>query len=290
MSKYDFVKIRVHLGSHYYVLSRFLVSRMLQVINIRSDEAVRLALQLKKSLVDSERLEIGQQELEHTLFSIMQGSGYGQEFVSRYRLVTAFNRQRLPVIILIAGPPFSGKTSLATLLSERLNAPALIQSLLVYEVVRSLGLSHPDFCLHHDTPSWLRPHPSRDSFLEAFKREGCMVRQGLEGDLSKCLEEVARVYRCSWRAAAGDACAGQSHHHRGRARRSRSVPHVLESAMRVCACSHHARPLRCPALSDAALQYRAPPGTLHSPVRHSKATSLRKQRAVAAGIPQRFQR
>ena len=31
MSKYDFVKIRVHLGSHYYVLSRFLVSRMLQV-------------------------------------------------------------------------------------------------------------------------------------------------------------------------------------------------------------------------------------------------------------------
>jgi hypothetical protein len=35
MSKYDFVKIRVHLGSHYYVLSRFLVSRMLQV-GIRS--------------------------------------------------------------------------------------------------------------------------------------------------------------------------------------------------------------------------------------------------------------
>jgi hypothetical protein len=31
MSKYDFVKIRVHLGSHYYVMSRFLVSRMLQV-------------------------------------------------------------------------------------------------------------------------------------------------------------------------------------------------------------------------------------------------------------------
>ena len=33
MSKYDFVKIRVHLGSHYYVLSRFLVSRMLQVFS-----------------------------------------------------------------------------------------------------------------------------------------------------------------------------------------------------------------------------------------------------------------
>ena len=36
MSKYDFVKIRVHLGSHYYVLSRFLVSRMLQVLGVQS--------------------------------------------------------------------------------------------------------------------------------------------------------------------------------------------------------------------------------------------------------------
>ena len=152
---------------------------------------MRLALQLKKALVDTDRLEISQQELEHTLFAIMHSNSYGAEFVSRYRLVAAFNIQRLPVIILIAGPPFSGKTSLATLLSERLNAPSLIQSLLVYEVVRSLGHSHPDFSLHHDLPSWLRLHASYDSFLEAFKREGSMVRQGLEGDLSKCLEEVA---------------------------------------------------------------------------------------------------
>jgi 2-phosphoglycerate kinase len=151
---------------------------------------VRLALQLKKTLVDSDRLEIGQEELEHTLFAIMHSNSYGPQFVSRYRLVTAFNSQRLPVIILIAGTPFSGKTSLATLLSERLNAPSLIQSLLVYEVVRSLGSSHPDFCLQHDLPSWLRPHSSYDSFLQEFKREGSMVRQGLEGDLCKCLDEV----------------------------------------------------------------------------------------------------
>lgn len=153
---------------------------------------MRLALQLKKALVDTDRLEIGQDELESTLFAIMHSNNYGAEFVSRYRLVTQFNSQRLPVIILIAGTPFSGKTSLATLLSERLNAPSLIQSLLVYEVVRSLGSSHTDFCLQHDKPSWLRPHSCYDSFLHAFKHEGSMVRQGLEGDLCKCLDEVPR--------------------------------------------------------------------------------------------------
>eukprot|EP01079_Euglenida_sp_SAG-EU17-18_P011977 gene11977-10340_t len=31
-SKYDFVKVRVRLEEHYYILSRFIVSRILSVI------------------------------------------------------------------------------------------------------------------------------------------------------------------------------------------------------------------------------------------------------------------
>ena len=35
-SKYDLVKVRVWLEDHYYVLSRFLVSRMLTVTKVRN--------------------------------------------------------------------------------------------------------------------------------------------------------------------------------------------------------------------------------------------------------------
>jgi len=34
-SKYDFIKVRVTLGEHFYVLSRFLVSRMLTLCKVR---------------------------------------------------------------------------------------------------------------------------------------------------------------------------------------------------------------------------------------------------------------
>jgi hypothetical protein len=258
-----------------------------QVINIRNDEAVRLALQLKKALVDTDRLEISQEELELTLFAIMQGSSYGAEFVSRYRLVTAFNRQRLPVIILIAGAPFAGKTSLATLLSERLNAPSLIQSLLVYEVVRALGCSHPDFCLQHDLPSWLRPHTDCHSFLEAFQREGSMVRQGLEGDLNKCLEEVVLPFVSR---SLRDAPAGQSGHHRGHARRSRPVSLSVKASMRLRTRAGHARQgQQRAALNHAAQPHFAAFSRLQRFVcGGGQVASLRKQRAVAVRIPQHF--
>ena len=131
----------------------------MQVINIRNDEAVRLALQLKKALVDTDRLEISQEELEMTLFAIMHSSGYGAEFVSRYRLVTQFNSQRLPVIILIAGTPFAGKTSLATLLSERLNAPSLIQVELFHTAAPHTPSARPRLAPRPSNPLSLPPSP-----------------------------------------------------------------------------------------------------------------------------------
>ncbi|URE39226.1 2-Phosphoglycerate kinase [Musa troglodytarum] len=53
-SKYDFVKVKVWLGDnadHYYVLSRFLLSRMLTVTKIPNHVAIKIALELKKLLV-----------------------------------------------------------------------------------------------------------------------------------------------------------------------------------------------------------------------------------------------
>ncbi|XLU50371.1 hypothetical protein S245_045185, partial [Arachis hypogaea] len=55
-SKYNFVKVTVRLGDnadHYYVLSRFLLSRMLTVTKIPNHVAIKIALELKKLLIDN---------------------------------------------------------------------------------------------------------------------------------------------------------------------------------------------------------------------------------------------
>lgn len=85
-SKYDFVKVRIHLSDHhYYVLSRFLLSRMLTAARIDYSHALRIALDLKKRLVDKGRFDVSQQELQTELFDLLSHRGYGQEHVHWYR-------------------------------------------------------------------------------------------------------------------------------------------------------------------------------------------------------------
>ncbi|KAG6424907.1 hypothetical protein SASPL_115330 [Salvia splendens] len=72
-SKYDFVKVKVWLGDnadHYYVLSRFLLSRMLTVTKIPNHVAIKIALELKKLLIDNSLLDVSQSDLEANLFKV----------------------------------------------------------------------------------------------------------------------------------------------------------------------------------------------------------------------------
>lgn len=90
VSKYDFVKVLVYLsGEHYYVLSRFLISRMLTATQVNYYHAVRIALDLKKHLVDYNELELSQKKLEKNLFNIMKEYGYNEKNIELYRLLSA---------------------------------------------------------------------------------------------------------------------------------------------------------------------------------------------------------
>ncbi|KAL4583487.1 hypothetical protein LXL04_008060 [Taraxacum kok-saghyz] len=73
-SKYDFVMVKVWLGDnadHYYVLSRFLLSRMLTVTKIPNHTALKIALELKKLLVDNSLLDVSQSDLETNMFKVI---------------------------------------------------------------------------------------------------------------------------------------------------------------------------------------------------------------------------
>ena len=63
-SKYDLVKVKVYLEDHFYIFSRFLISRVLTLIKvyiyishlhmqIKEKDSIRMTLDVKKSLVES---------------------------------------------------------------------------------------------------------------------------------------------------------------------------------------------------------------------------------------------
>ena len=142
-SKYDYVKVRVWLqdAAHYYVLSRFLVSRALAVTQMAYRDAIRLALELKKQLVDAQRFDLTQNEMEAALFSLMRASDYGGPYIRRFRMMTAFTRRRVPLVILVGGTGLMGKSTVATLLAERLNLPNILQTELLHSLLVSTHLA-----------------------------------------------------------------------------------------------------------------------------------------------------
>lgn len=57
-SQYDQVKIKVTLQDHFYVFSRFLMSRILTLIKIKEKDAVKITLDIKRELVEQARNEL----------------------------------------------------------------------------------------------------------------------------------------------------------------------------------------------------------------------------------------
>ncbi|KAK8489773.1 hypothetical protein V6N13_096415 [Hibiscus sabdariffa] len=186
-SKYDFVKVKVWLGEnadHYYVLSRFLLSRMLTVTKIPNHVAVKIALELKKLLIDNSLLDISQSDLEVNLFKLMERRGYGNEYVNRYKMMTRFHHQRVPLVILVCGTACVGKSTIATQLAQRLNLPNVLQTDMVYELLRTAT----DAPLASN-PVWTRNFSSSEELITEFCRECRIVRKGLNGDLKKAMKD-----------------------------------------------------------------------------------------------------
>ncbi|XP_073043503.1 uncharacterized protein [Primulina eburnea] len=186
-SKYDFVKVKVWLGDnadHYYVLSRFLLSRMLTVTKIPNHVAIKIALELKKLLIDNSLLDVSQSDLEANLFKLMERRGFGQEYINRYKMMTRFHHQRVPLVILVCGTACVGKSTIATQLAQRLNLPNVLQTDMVYELLRTAT----DAPLM-SSPVWARDFGSSEELITEFCRECRIVRKGLAGDLKKAMKD-----------------------------------------------------------------------------------------------------
>ncbi|GLU20911.1 hypothetical protein SLE2022_370870 [Rubroshorea leprosula] len=186
-SKYDFVKVKVWLGDnadHYYVFSRFLLSRMLTVTKIPNHVAIKIALELKKLLVDNSLLDVSQSDLEANLFKLMERRGYGEEYINRYKMMTRFHHQRVPLVILVCGTACVGKSTIATQLAQRLNLPNVLQTDMVYELLRT-STEAP----LASTPVWVRNFNSSEELITEFCRECRIVRKGLAGDLKKAMKD-----------------------------------------------------------------------------------------------------
>ena len=178
-SAYDFVKIRVWLGEgHSYVLSRFLVSRTLTASLINFDVAVKVSLEVKKALVDSDMLEVTQAQLEETIFRFLRQRQLGEEVVGHFRLLNSFHQRRQPLLVLICGSSLSFKSTIATQLAERLNFSNVLNTDWVHRLLT-----------HHAEAAGKSSAESLEEWVAVYEADSRAVSAGLSSDLQKCLRD-----------------------------------------------------------------------------------------------------
>jgi 2-phosphoglycerate kinase len=180
-SKYDFVKIKVLLGDHHFIFSRFLVSRILTLIKIQQKDAIKITLNLKKYLVDENMLELEQVKLEEYLFKVMTSFGYGGHFVNRYRMISRFYHKRVPLLILVAGTGCVGMSTLVTQLAERINISNILQTNITYKMMRSIN---PQF--EQGGQLFDREGMSEEELIRVYDNNCRLVRKGVNFDIQKC--------------------------------------------------------------------------------------------------------
>ena len=86
---------------------------------------------MKKELVDGDLLDVSQAQLEATIFRVMRKRAFGDDFISRYRMLSAFHLKRAPLVLLIVGGVCTGKTTVATKLSQVRNCQPAISTRLL---------------------------------------------------------------------------------------------------------------------------------------------------------------
>ena len=181
--------MRVWLGedqAHYYVLSRFLVRRMLTAAGIPDKPAVRISLELKRDLVDHDLLSLPQADLDQRLFRIMEAKGYGADFVRQYQMVVRFFHVKAPLLVLICGTAGVCKSAIATQLAERLNFSHVIQTDIILDLIKAQGYAAEEPL--DQRPIWERGLDGQE-LLSEYGRECAVLRQGLDGILEKCRKE-----------------------------------------------------------------------------------------------------
>ncbi len=180
-SKYDFVKIKVMLGEHHFIFSRFLVSRILTLIKIQQKDAIKITLNLKKYLVDENLLGLEQPKLEEYLFKFMTSFGYGGHYVNRYKMISRFYQKRVPLLILVSGTGCIGMSTLVTQLAERINVSNILQTNVTYKMMRSIN---PQF--EFGVKFFEREGLTEEELIRIYNNNCRLVRKGVNFDIQKC--------------------------------------------------------------------------------------------------------
>ena len=174
--------------------SKWLIAQSLSASGLSLERAYELARLIETRLGESGRTEIGVEELGKVVTAVLE-EAEGGDAVRRFADWQRLDRLERPLIILLAGAPGAGKSTLATMLATRLGITRVIATDAIRQVIRAFFSADFMPAVHVSSFEAGRTLESGDAGgdpdLVAFARQAEIVRTGVAAIVERAIQEQA---------------------------------------------------------------------------------------------------
>lgn len=182
---------------HRVPFSKGLTANAIMASGLPPGPAYYVASDIEEYLVGEGRLEIQAKELRKIIYQVLMEK-IGEKFADNYRRYVSFSSLNKPLVVLMGGSTGVGKSTIATMLANRLSIVRIVSTDAVREVMRAFfsrelmptihtSSFEAEAALIHPLP------PSVDSVIAGFREQSLSVLVGARAVINRALTEGTHI-------------------------------------------------------------------------------------------------
>ncbi|MHA1827692.1 MAG: hypothetical protein ACTSX6_03485 [Candidatus Heimdallarchaeaceae archaeon] len=183
----EFIKIRIKRDKHEY-FSKGILSSSLYSVGMDANQAMEVANQVETSILNSSKIVTKNKLIKIITEEIAKTN---KEFSERYKVHEGKGKYK-PIIILLSGVPGIGKSTLASMLSQRLEITKIIGTDIIREILRqtiSSKLVPEIHCSSYEAYKCIKPtlNPILRQSIVGYEEQSRHIVVGVEATIQSAL-------------------------------------------------------------------------------------------------------
>lgn len=182
---------------HRVPFSKGLTANSIMASGLPPGPAYNVATDIEELLVGEGRLEVKARELQKIIYNSLL-EGVGERYATNYLRYVSFSRLNKPLVILMGGSTGVGKSTIATMLANRLSIVRIVSTDAVREVMRAFFSRNLMPSIHTSSfdadTSLIHPLPPEvDPVVAGFREQTLSVLVGVRAIINRALTEGTHI-------------------------------------------------------------------------------------------------
>jgi 2-phosphoglycerate kinase len=182
---------------HRVPYSKGLTANAIMASGLSPGAAYNVAAYIEDYLIREKRLEVRAEELRELIFQVLRDRE-GEHYAVNYLRYISISRLNKPLVILIGGSTGVGKSTISTMLANRLSIVRIVSTDAIREVMRAFFSANLMPTIHTSSfdadTALIHPLPSHvDPVVAGFREQTLYVLVGVRAIINRALKEGTHI-------------------------------------------------------------------------------------------------